>query len=232
MKITEVKTVLCHGAFRTWTLVKVTTDEGLIGWGDATEWVRAQAHKKVIEEDLSPLVIGEDPFDIEKLWQKMWIASYVGGKDLSVAMTGIETALWDIVGKALNTPVYNLLGGRCFDRLRLYYDFCDSYGGGLQGGTKNIEGDSTLEGVAKQAAYIKRAEVHRAKNASCRSGPSPSDHPDCFTQGYQRHHREGRGDPRCGWQRRRYLYGCTQYFRLTILDRPSQGARTVPTAFP
>jgi len=156
MKITEVKPILCQGGIKTWTFVKVSTDEGITGWGDATEWVRAQAHAKIIEEDLSPLVVGENPFDIEKLWQKMWVASYVGGKDLNVAMTGIETALWDIVGKALNTPVYNLLGGKCYDRVRLYYDYCDSYGGGFLGSNRWEEGDESLEAIAKQARFIKQ----------------------------------------------------------------------------
>ncbi len=155
MKITAVKPILCHGAFRTWTFVKVETDAGITGWGDATEWVRAQAHARIIAEDLAPLVLGENPFDIEKLWQKLWVASYVGGKDLNVALTGIETALWDIVGKALGTPVYNLLGGRCFERVRLYYDFCDSYGGRVAGGAGRLDGDTSLQGIARQAALIK-----------------------------------------------------------------------------
>jgi galactonate dehydratase len=154
MKVTAITPILCQGAFRTWTFVKITTDEGLTGWGDATEWVRAQGTAAVIE-DLAPLVIGESPFDIERLWQKMWVASYVGGKDLNCAMTGIETALWDIVGKALDAPVYTLLGGKCYDRVRLYYDYCDSYGSGLFGGTVRKEGDSSLAGVAKQAQLIK-----------------------------------------------------------------------------
>jgi L-alanine-DL-glutamate epimerase-like enolase superfamily enzyme len=105
MKITEVKPILCHGAFRTWSFVKASTDAGITGWGDATEWLRAQGQCKIIEEDLSPLVIGENPFDIEKLCQKIWVAAYVGGRDLKVAITGIETALRDIVGKALGARV-------------------------------------------------------------------------------------------------------------------------------
>ena len=72
-------------------------------------------------------IISEVPFNIEKLWQKMWVASYTGGKDVNVGITGIETALWDIVGKALNTPVYNLLGGRCHERIRLYADYADDH---------------------------------------------------------------------------------------------------------
>jgi len=155
MKITAVTPFVCQGGDKNWTLVKVSTDAGIDGWGDATEWLRAQAHAHIIVDDLAPLVLGEDPFNIERLWQKMWVASYVGGKDLNVAITGIETALWDIVGKALNTPVYNLLGGRCHERVRLYYDHCDAYGGGFRGGTRWIAGDNSLEGVAKQAGWIK-----------------------------------------------------------------------------
>jgi galactonate dehydratase len=124
--------------------------------------VRARGHATIIEEDLAPLILGENPFEIEKLWQRMWVASYVGGKDLNVAMTGIETALWDIVGKALGAPVYNLLGGKCYDRLRLYYDFCDSYGAGLRDGVR-VDGDSSLAGVAKQARLIREQKFSALK---------------------------------------------------------------------
>jgi len=154
MKITGIEPLVCQGGIKNWTFVKVTTDEGITGWGDATEWVRVQGHLKAME-DLSPLVIGEDPFNIEKIWQKMWVASYVGGKDVNVGMTGIETALWDIVGKALDTPVYNLLGGRCHDRIRLYADYADDHEGGFRGTTRWQAGDTSLEGIAKQAEYIK-----------------------------------------------------------------------------
>jgi len=174
VRITEVRPILCHGAFRTWTFVKVSTDAGITGWGDATEWVRAQGHAKIIEEDLSPMVMGENPFDIEKLWQKMWVASYVGGKDLSVAMTGIETALWDIVGKALGTPVYNLLGGKCHDRLRLYYDFCDSFGARLVDDRTRQDGDASLEGVARQARMIAAEKFTALKTHPVGLAPRPA----------------------------------------------------------
>jgi len=82
------------------------------------------------------------------------MSSYVGGKDVNLAMTGIETALWDIVGKALNTPVYNLLGGKVRDRIRLYYDTADAFGAGYQGTDTWHEGDSSLAGVARQAKFI------------------------------------------------------------------------------
>jgi galactonate dehydratase len=174
MRITEVKPILCHGAFRTWSFVKVSTDAGIVGWGDATEWLRAQGHAKIIEEDLSPLVLGENPFDIEKLWQKMWVASYVGGKDLNVAITGIETALWDIVGKALGAPVSTLLGGRCYERVPLYYDFCDAYGGGVRGTGERLEGDTSLAGIAKQARFIKEQKFPALKTHPVGLAPRPA----------------------------------------------------------
>ena len=154
MKITGIEPLVCHAGIKNWTFVKVTTDEGITGWGDATEWARVQGHCAAMQ-DLAPLVIGENPFNIEKIWQKMWVASYVGGKDCNVGMTGIETALWDIVGKALNTPVYNLLGGKCYDRIRLYADYADDHKGGFMGTTRWTGGDTSLEGIAKQAQYIK-----------------------------------------------------------------------------
>jgi len=79
MKITNVEAIPCRGSWMNWTFVKVSTDEGITGWGDATEWVRVKGHMAAIQ-DLSALVIGENPFNIEKLWQKMWVASYAGGK--------------------------------------------------------------------------------------------------------------------------------------------------------
>ena len=173
MKITEVTPILCQGGMRTWTFVRVRTDGGVTGWGDATEWARARGHAAIIE-DLSPLVVGQSPFDIEKLWQTLWTASYVGGKDLNLAITGIETALWDVVGKALNAPVYNLLGGRCRDRVRLYYDYCDSFGGRYVDGGRWQEGDESPEGVAAQARLIKRQGYTALKTHPVGLAPRPA----------------------------------------------------------
>ena len=69
MKITDVRAIVCQGGNKNWTFVKVNTDAGITGWGDATEWVRVHGHVKIIEEDLAPLVVGENPLDIERLWQ-------------------------------------------------------------------------------------------------------------------------------------------------------------------
>lgn len=131
MKITEIKTYLMHAGritdggsggwtARNWLFVKVFTDEGIYGVGEASGWPR------VVEtaiKDLTPLLVGEDPFHIEKLWQKMLLAQMGHGMTGIVgsgAMTGIEMALWDIKGKALNTPVWNLLGGKIRDQIWAY----------------------------------------------------------------------------------------------------------------
>ena len=128
MKITAIKTYLMHAAppetggwsARNWLFTKVETDEGIYGIGEASGWPR------VVEtaiHDMTPLMIGEDPFHIEKLWSKMQVAIMSHGMTGIVgggAMTGIEMALWDIKGKALGQPVWNPLGGKMRDKVRIY----------------------------------------------------------------------------------------------------------------
>ena len=127
MKITEIKTYLMNAGVtgggwskRNWLFVKIFTDEGIYGVGEASGWPR------VVEtaiHDLTPLLIGENPFAIEKLWQKLFIAMMGHGMTGIVgggALTGIEMALWDIKGKALGVPAYELLGGKMRDSIRLY----------------------------------------------------------------------------------------------------------------
>ncbi len=127
MKITEIKTYLMNAgvegggwAKRNWLFVKIFTDEGVYGVGEASGWPR------VVEtaiRDLSEMLIGEDPMQIERVWQKMYIAMMGHGMTGIVgggALTGIEMALWDIKGKALGVPVYSLLGGKIRDNIRCY----------------------------------------------------------------------------------------------------------------
>jgi L-rhamnonate dehydratase len=101
-------------------LVQVTTDEGITGLGMAG--VGREAHQAVIEHDLKPIVLGENPFDVEALWTKMYrLTIPYGRKGIVVeAISGIDIALWDIMGKATGQPVYNLLGGKTRDRVEVY----------------------------------------------------------------------------------------------------------------
>jgi|TARA_Y100000588_G_scaffold13127_1_gene14172 galactonate dehydratase len=131
VKITDIKTFLMMAGSpalkqstswskRNWCFVKVYTDEGITGLGEGSGWPR------VVEtaiNDLKPIVIGEDPMNIERIWQKMLVSTMgagMTGTPGSGSMNAIDMALWDIKGKALNTPVWNLLGGKVRDRIRAY----------------------------------------------------------------------------------------------------------------
>jgi galactonate dehydratase len=119
--ITDIKTVVVNAQMRNWVFVKVETDQpGLYGWGEGTlEW-KTRAVTGCVE-DLKPMLVGRDPTRIEFLWQIMyrhsfWRLGVIG----TTAISAIEQACWDILGKELGVPVYRLLGGRVRDRVRMY----------------------------------------------------------------------------------------------------------------
>lgn len=121
MKITGIETVIVNAVHRNWIFVKVLTDQaGLHGWGEATiEWKTRSVVGAI--EDLSPFVIGEDPMRAEHIVNKMTRFSFwpLGSIGLT-AVSGIEQALWDIRGKVLGVPVWQLLGGKVRDSVRVY----------------------------------------------------------------------------------------------------------------
>ena len=103
-----------------WLFVKVTTDAGLVGWGEATLEGRSQTAETAVRE-LGRVIVGQDPRRIEHLWQRMYRRGfYRGGPILTSAISGIEHALWDILGRSLGVPVYQLLGGAVRERIRIY----------------------------------------------------------------------------------------------------------------
>ena len=103
-----------------WLFLKTVTDEGVCGWGEPVIEGKAATVAAAVEE-LSPLLIGRDPFAIEDIFQTLYRGGfYRGGPILSSAISGIEQTLWDIKGKALNVPVYELLGGAVRDRIQVY----------------------------------------------------------------------------------------------------------------
>ena len=128
MKIVEVKPYRVANpppspGGREWIFVKLITDEGIEGAGECTyhqklTYVAAELLKDLGEE----YVIGADPFQIEKLWWEIYSRRGVrhSGPILTPVLSAIEMACWDIVGKALNQPIYNLLGGKVHDKLRAY----------------------------------------------------------------------------------------------------------------
>ena len=103
-----------------WLFVKVETDEGISGWGEPIVEGRALTVEAAVHE-LSDYLIGKDPFLIEDHWNVMYRGGfYRGGAVHMSAIAGIDQALWDIKGKALNVPVHQLLGGQCRDRIKVY----------------------------------------------------------------------------------------------------------------
>ena len=175
MKITKVETYLVDAGWpqhnrvtnkeekggwsaRNWLFVKIFTDDGIYGIGEASGWPR------VVEtaiSDLTPLLINENPFHIERIWHKMF-ASIMGhgmtGVVGSGAITGIEMALWDLKGKALGQPVWNLFGGKMRDDIRIYGHASSSkqarslvdqgYGAIKTGGTHNTL--ETLQSIRQE----------------------------------------------------------------------------------
>jgi galactonate dehydratase len=107
---------------RPYVFVKLETNQGVIGWGEATLEGKAAAAMACVN-DLKDLLIGSDPMQVEHLWQLMYVGSfYRGGPVLGSAISGIDQALWDIRGKVLGLPVYELLGGPVDPRgVRGYY---------------------------------------------------------------------------------------------------------------
>lgn len=120
MKITAINTAVVEANYD-WTFTRVYTDEGIYGTGES---FLAPGLTAIIS-DLAPLLIGEDPRNVDKLFAKMrWAASGAGsmGGIVYNAISGIEAALWDVVGKHYGMPVYQLLGGKYRDRVCIYAD--------------------------------------------------------------------------------------------------------------
>ncbi len=120
MRSSDIKTATVQGNFE-WILVRVYTDEGLVGLGEAY-WGAGVADNI---RRMKPLLVGEDPHNVDWLFQKMVRgmsgAGSTGGTTVA-AISGIELALWDIKGQALGNPIYNLLGGRYREQIRVYAD--------------------------------------------------------------------------------------------------------------
>ncbi len=120
MKIVSIDTYIAGNPWKNWLFAKVITDEGLYGIGEGTLNYFARTVESAIHE-LKPLVIGMDPFQVEILSQRLIRDVYSEGAQIHMcAVAAIETACWDIIGKACNQPVYNLWGGRCHEKLRAY----------------------------------------------------------------------------------------------------------------
>ncbi len=117
MKITNLNLYLVRPR---WCFLELETDEGITGWGEPVLEGHCDAVRACVEE-MKPYLVGHDPSRIEDIWSTIYRAGfYRGGGVLMSAIAGIDQALWDIKGKAFNAPVYELMGGRCRDSMRVY----------------------------------------------------------------------------------------------------------------
>lgn len=120
MKVVRLETFLANAGLRNYLFVRLTTDTGLMGVGEASlEW-QERAVEVLLREWVEPRVLGRDPFDIEDVVGGMIRDQYQGGSTILTAISGVEIALWDVVGKACGQPLYKLLGGRCHERIPSY----------------------------------------------------------------------------------------------------------------
>lgn len=153
MKITDVKVSVVEGNFD-WGIVKVETDSGVTGFGESFT-ARYSREVKSIILSAKEVLVGEDPMDVERLIRKVFHAvSYVGGL-VTKAVSGIEIALWDICGKALNVPIYRLLGGKFRNRVKVYVD--------CHAGHPITIAPEDYEVVGREESYTPEAYAEHAK---------------------------------------------------------------------
>ena len=144
MKITDAKVFVCSPG-RNFVTLKIFTDEGIYGLGDATLNGRELSVASYLADHLIPCLIGRDPAQIEDIWQYLYRGAYWRrGPVTMTAIAAVDMALWDIKGKALNTPVYNLLGGKSRTGVLVY------------GHANGRDIDETVDEVAKyqQQGYL------------------------------------------------------------------------------
>ena len=128
MKISDIKTFVVgnpppHFGGRYWIFLKLIADNGVVGYGEVyAATFGPHVITKMIEDVCQRHVIGSDPFKIEKLWRNVYGSGYTLRPDVSLlgVLSGIEMACWDIIGKELDKPVYELLGGKVHEKLRSY----------------------------------------------------------------------------------------------------------------
>jgi L-alanine-DL-glutamate epimerase-like enolase superfamily enzyme len=181
VKITRIRPYIVDGGFRPWTFVKVeTSDDGVVGWGDCTDWGSPGPIAAMVER-FGELVVGRDPMQAERIWWDLAAQSvrHTGGI-ASKAMAGIDSALWDIRGKVLGAPVWQLLGGKLRDRLRVYWSHC--------GGTRASAWRAERLGVPRVETTddLRRLadEVRARGYTAIKTNPFPlQDHPEARSDG-------------------------------------------------
>jgi galactonate dehydratase len=150
MKITNVETFLTNADHHNFLFLRLSTDNGITGVGEATlEW-QDKTVETIIHEWAVDRVVGQDPFNIEAVVGGMIRDQYQGGSTVLTAISGIEIAMWDIIGKACQQPVYRLLGGRCHKRIPAY---ANAWYGGAS--TPKEYAECAMEAVARGFSGLK-----------------------------------------------------------------------------
>jgi galactonate dehydratase len=120
LKVVRFETLMANAGLRNYLFVRLTTDTGLSGVGEATlEW-QEKAVETLLHEWVEGRVVGRDPFDVERVVGRMIRDQYQGGPTVMTAISGVEIAMWDLIGKACGQPVHRLIGGRCHATLPAY----------------------------------------------------------------------------------------------------------------
>src|SRR5260221_12973584 len=168
MKITRLRTAVVEGNFD-WTFVRIETDEGIRGLG---ECFFAPGLTSILRS-LEPLLLGEDPRDVHRLLRKLQLATSGAGSVAGIvynAISGIEAALWDVLGRALGVPIYRLLGGRFRDKVRIYAD-CH--------GSEALESlDEVLR--TRRASWALEGSAHSARDYYGENTEEPPASPDDY----------------------------------------------------
>jgi L-alanine-DL-glutamate epimerase-like enolase superfamily enzyme len=163
LKIIRLKTAVVEGNFN-WTFVRIETDEGIQGLGECFFAPGLTA----ILRSLEPLLRGEDPRDVHRLFRKLQLATSGAGSVAGIvynAISGIEAALWDVLGQWLDVPIYRLLGGKFRDQIRIYAD--------CHGGEALESLDEVLR--SRQPSWVQQSTGHTAKDYyAAAEGASPS----------------------------------------------------------
>lgn len=125
MKITKVEVWHCDAGFRPWTFIKISTDEGLVGWSECSDSFGSSRGIEGAVKDLSLILIGQDPRLVEKIYWQMYSQTRTStGSVIQKAISGIENALLDIKAKALGVSVCELFGGAVREKIPLYWSHC------------------------------------------------------------------------------------------------------------
>ncbi len=176
LKITDVKAILTAPAKIRLVVVKVVTSEpGLYGLGCSTFTQRARVVETAINQYLRPFLIGKDPANIEDIWQSSFVSSYWrNGPVLYNAISGVDMALWDILGKRTGMPVYQMLGGKCRKAVDTYRhangttipEVEKAVRAAIERGYRHVRAQVAIPGLSTYGAGQQPGDVRSAENAT------------------------------------------------------------------